>query len=144
MFIRRGVSMKVNKNTIIKTAFECGLKPIESTWKVTRENYYDKYHGSETYTQYELSFENEIKLSGNKYTGDEPSFMLYVSRKQDMVNADVFVNELNIKGYIVDINIATSWELKNTLEKEIKTLRFNEDIQKVLNFIKTLNEVHNE
>jgi hypothetical protein len=136
--------MKVNKNTIIKTAFECGLKPIESTWNVKRTREYDRWHGSDTFTEYAMKFENGIELLGNKYSGDEPQFNLHIKTKQDMVNAELFVNEMTLRGYEVKIYIIKSYELYRELQRKIQELEFNEDIQKVLDFIKTLNDEVNQ
>lgn len=132
--------MKVNKNTIIKTAFECGLKPIESTWNVKRTREYDRWHGSDTFTEYAMKFENGIELLGNKYSGDDATFTIWVTNKCDVDNVNLFVNELQKKYYLIDIDVDTNDDLKNELITMTKMLSFNEDIQKVLDLIKTLND----
>ena len=133
--------MKVNKATIIKLALNCGLKPIEESWEIKRINEYSRYYGGDVKTEYTLNFENEIYFFGDKYTGDNPEFYVYITHKKDYPNAILFVQMLNDNGYKTSFGVDTDGALKQQAIKLCDKLKYDDDIKKVIEMIESLVEV---
>ncbi len=127
---------KVNKLAIFKMVRQVGLTPVEESWKVSVDNYYNSYYGASSTTDYSLGTLEGIDIECTKESGSEPSFTIRHNKK-NMKEKSVELQGL-FKKYGYDTDVSKYVE-RNALDELIKRLKnedlYNSDLVKINNFI---------
>lgn len=103
---------KVSESRISKIVESAGLKPIKGSWKRAVNNYYNRWEGSSSTTEYELRTEEGITLNGTKYSGDTADFDVCVKTRSQLEKARLLAEKMTSAGFQTDVTVVFSKEAR--------------------------------
>lgn len=136
---------KVTKQTMINAMKYAGLTPIENSWKVDKDCYYDSWGGrTECNFEYQLKSEEGVLLLADKQYACDPDIEIRVFEKWQEEAAQKVCAFLVEKGYDDDngnVDIVVYQTKQEELIKLIKdTVLYDEDLEYMISYIKEVSK----